>query len=196
MDLCLDPTLVPQSHPKNMSFLRVPTWPKPNKYLIETTFSIFSWGSIFQLPFDPFRTSFWHPFWTHFRPENAPRPPRAVPEASQGTFETTRGLRLCRICIISSRLRKISSRLCPQMASWWQFNSPKWALRLPKCGPPPAPACQQFNRGAFALHSLSKMFHHILAQSIPGVNPRSSDTSSRSLPMGACFPSGSQRDPE
>lgn len=64
-----------------MAFLRVPTWPKPNKYYIETAFSIFRWGSIFHLPFDPFQTSFWHPLWTHFGPENAPRHPRAVPRS-------------------------------------------------------------------------------------------------------------------
>ena len=73
---------------QNIAFLRVPTWPKPNKYFVETTFSIFSWGSIFQPPFHSFRTSLWHSVWIHFGPENAPRPPRAVPETPRGTMES------------------------------------------------------------------------------------------------------------
>ena len=44
----------------------MPTCSKPSKYCVETTFSIFRWGSIFQLFFEPFFDLLLAPFWINF----------------------------------------------------------------------------------------------------------------------------------
>ena len=106
-----------------MAFLRVPTWPKPSKYCVKTTFSIFSCGSIFQLPFDPFRTSFWHPVWTHFGPEDAPRLPEPSPRRLEEPWKASLGPILFRVCYKLFRVCIELFRVCGQDLLLGSFRS-------------------------------------------------------------------------
>ena len=62
----------------------MPTCSKPSKYCVETTFSIFRWGSIFQLFFEPFFDLLLALFGSTFGPEHTTRHSRGA----RGTFQS------------------------------------------------------------------------------------------------------------